>query len=111
MEVYTVDGLVVLQAKNYQVRGVREFNVSRHQVIIKLDFLPSWTIFLRPWEWVAEATVDGEPVGEDVTAELRARFRPIMVTLRNSVLGLFLLLGICLTLWYVFVAWFEANLF
>ena len=114
LEVYTVDGSVVLRTKNYQVRGVREFNVGRHKVIIKLDFLPSWKIFLRPWEWIAEATIDGEPVVEDVTAELRARFRPLMVSLRYSILGLFLLLGIllviCFTLWCVLLIWSDSIL-
>ena len=36
LEVYTVDGVVVLRTKNYQVRGVREFDVGQHKVIISL---------------------------------------------------------------------------
>ena len=105
LEVYTVDGSVVLRTKNYQLRGVREFNVGRQKVIIKLDFWPSWSILLRPWEWTAEATIDGEPVVEDVTGEMRANIRSHIVWLRNSILILFLLMGICLTLWYGFLIW------
>jgi len=96
LEVYAVDGIEVLRTKNYQVRGVREFNVGQHKVVIKVDIWPSWRILLRPWQWIAEAYIDDELVVEDVTAEFREKVRSLMGSLRNVLLGLFLLLGILL---------------
>ncbi len=110
LEVYTVDGIEVLRTKNYQIRGVREFNVGQHKVVIKLDAWPSWRILLRPWEWIAEAYIDDELVVEDVTAEFRAKVRSVMVSLRYVLLGLFLLLGVVITVVIVLVFLFLGRI-
>ena len=97
LEIYTVDGVEVLRTRNYQLRGVREFDVGEHQVVIKVDFWPSWRILLRPWDWVAEAYIDGELAVEDVTPETRARLRSLVVSPRYVLLFLLVLLGVAIT--------------
>jgi hypothetical protein len=90
MEVYLVDGVEVLRMRSFQVRGDREFTVGTHRVTVRIDSWPSWQIILRPWEWIAQAYVDGELAVDDITPELRAQVKSVMQS-RYTILAVVLM--------------------